>query len=91
MPDFQLDADAHEERLRNARRRATMAAGEHLLVADDADAVAAAAVSLLRDPARARTLARAARALVGARYRWEESAAAVEAAWRDAVGARRAP
>lgn len=55
--------------------------GEHLLVADDPEALAAAVVSLLRDPARGRALARAARALVEQRYRWEDSAAGVEAAW----------
>jgi glycosyltransferase involved in cell wall biosynthesis len=38
-------------------------------------------VSLLRDPAKARALARAARAVVERHYRWEDSAAAVEAAW----------
>lgn len=61
-------------------------AGEHLLVAEDAAGIAAAAVALVRDPARARALARAARALVERRYRWEDSAAAVEAAWRAATG-----
>jgi len=61
-------------------------AGEHLLVADDAAGLAAAAVALLRDPARARTLGRAARALVERRYRWEDSAAAVEAAWEASRG-----
>lgn len=61
-------------------------AGEHLLVGDDAPSLAAAAVSLLRDPGRARAMAREARNLVVARYRWEESARGVEAAWRDAVG-----
>jgi glycosyltransferase involved in cell wall biosynthesis len=60
-------------------------ADEHLLVAEDADAIAAATVTLLRDPARARALARAARALVERRYRWEASADGVEAAWIAAV------
>jgi glycosyltransferase involved in cell wall biosynthesis len=59
--------------------------GEEVLVADDAAGLATAAVALLRDPARARAQARAARALVERRYRWEESAAGVEAAWRAAV------
>jgi sugar transferase (PEP-CTERM/EpsH1 system associated) len=58
--------------------------GEHLLVAEDADGLAAATVALLRDPGRARGLARAARTLVEQRYRWEDSAAGVEAAWRAA-------
>ena len=64
-------------------------AGEHLLVADDAAGLAAAAVELLRNPLRARQIARAARVLVEQGYRWEESAAGVEAAWeaaRDAAG-----
>jgi len=60
-------------------------AGEEVLVADDAAGLAAAAVALLGDPARARAQARAARALVERRYRWEDSAAGVEAAWRAAV------
>jgi len=59
--------------------------GEHLLVAEDAAGLAAAALDLLRDVPRARAMARAARALVERRYRWEDSAAAVEAAWRQAV------
>ena len=59
--------------------------GEHLLVAEDAPGLAAAALDLLRDPARARAMARAARALVERRYRWEDSAAAVERAWQRAV------
>jgi glycosyltransferase involved in cell wall biosynthesis len=61
-------------------------AGEHLLVADDADALAHAVVELLGDPGRGRRLARAARALVERRYRWEDSAAGVESAWRSAAG-----
>ena len=63
-------------------------AGEHLLVADDAPGVAAAAVALLRDPARARVMAAAARALVERRYSWEDSARGVEAAWDAAVRSR---
>jgi glycosyltransferase involved in cell wall biosynthesis len=59
--------------------------GEHLLVAEDAAGLAAATLALCRDPARARAMAHAARALVEARYRWEASAAAVEAAWMDAA------
>jgi sugar transferase (PEP-CTERM/EpsH1 system associated) len=61
-------------------------AGEHLLVAEDAAGLAAAAVDLLRNPARAGQLARAARTLVERSYRWEDSAAGVEAAWQDAWG-----
>jgi sugar transferase (PEP-CTERM/EpsH1 system associated) len=60
--------------------------GEHVMLGEDAGALAAAAVTLLRDPARARSMARAARELVERRYRWEDSVAGVEAAWRAAVG-----
>src|SRR5439155_78663 len=63
--------------------------GEHLLVADDAAGLAAAALDLLRAPGRARVLARAARALVERRYRWEDSAAGVDGAWQRAVDAAR--
>jgi glycosyltransferase involved in cell wall biosynthesis len=55
--------------------------GEHLLVAEDAAGLADATVALLRDAERARALARAGRELVERRYRWEDSAAGVEAAW----------
>jgi polysaccharide biosynthesis protein PslH len=54
---------------------------EHLVVADDTAALAAATAALLREPARARALGRAARRLVETRYRWEASAALVERAW----------
>jgi sugar transferase (PEP-CTERM/EpsH1 system associated) len=63
--------------------------GEHLLVGEDAAAVAAATVALLRDPARARALAVAARALVEQHHSWEDSARGVEAAWDAAVSGRR--
>jgi len=56
-------------------------AGEHVLVAEDAAGLADAAIALLRDPGRAQALARAGRALVERCYRWEDSAAGVEAAW----------
>ena len=55
--------------------------GTHLMVAGDAAELAAATVALLRDPERARAMATAARALVERRYRWDDSAAGVEAAW----------
>jgi glycosyltransferase involved in cell wall biosynthesis len=42
--------------------------GQHLLIADDADAFAAAIAELLRDPSRARGLGDAARLFVGSRY-----------------------
>lgn len=64
-------------------------AGEHFVVADGADALAAAAVGLLREPARARAMAVAARRLVETLYRWETSADAVEAAWIAATQADR--
>ena len=60
-------------------------AGDEVLVAEDAAGLAAAVVALLRDPARARAQARAARAVVERRYRWEDSAAGVEAAWYAAL------
>jgi sugar transferase (PEP-CTERM/EpsH1 system associated) len=58
--------------------------GEHCLVAEDAAGLAAATAALLGDPARRLALARAARRLVERRYRWEDSADGVEAAWRAA-------
>lgn len=60
-------------------------AGEHLLVAEDAAGLAAAAVALLRDPPRAKAMAAAARALVERRYRWAASARSVELAWEAAA------
>jgi sugar transferase (PEP-CTERM/EpsH1 system associated) len=62
---------------------------EHLLVAAAAEGLADATIALLRDPDRARALARAARALVERRYRWEDSASGVEAAWRAAASTPR--
>jgi sugar transferase (PEP-CTERM/EpsH1 system associated) len=59
--------------------------GRHLLVATDAADLAAATVALIRDPARARAMAEAARALVAQRYRWATSAVGVEQAWMDAA------
>src|SRR5262249_60078196 len=58
-----------------ARATAALAVrdGEHLLVADDADALARATVALLGDPPRARALARAARAVVDHPYRSDDS------------------
>jgi sugar transferase (PEP-CTERM/EpsH1 system associated) len=46
-------------------------AGEHLLVADEPDAFAAAVLDLLRDQARAARLATGGRAMVLRHYRWE--------------------
>ncbi|MEJ7926547.1 TIGR03087 family PEP-CTERM/XrtA system glycosyltransferase [Sphingobium sp. AN641] len=45
-------------------------AGEHLLVADDPAAEAAAVCALIDDPVRARAMGLAARARMDARYRW---------------------
>jgi sugar transferase (PEP-CTERM/EpsH1 system associated) len=59
--------------------------GRHLLVAAEAAGLAGATISLLRDGARARSMAEAARALVARRYRWAISAAEVERAWLDAT------
>jgi polysaccharide biosynthesis protein PslH len=58
--------------------------GEHLLLGDTGPALAEAATALLRDEARARRIAEAARALVERAYGWDASAAGVEAAWRAA-------
>jgi glycosyltransferase involved in cell wall biosynthesis len=44
---------------------------EHLIVRDDAESMAAAVVELLRDPARAQQLGRAARAWVEASWTWD--------------------
>lgn len=60
-------------------------AGTHLLVADSAGDLAAAAVGLLRDPARRRTMAIAARELVESRYLWAEAAAELETIWTAVV------
>lgn len=62
--------------------------GEHLLLGADATALAAAASTVLRDPARGRALAKAAHGLVMRRYTWEASADAVEQAWSDARAGR---
>ncbi|HEX5473905.1 MAG TPA: glycosyltransferase [Vicinamibacterales bacterium] len=54
--------------------------GEHLLVADDADAFASAVVRLLRHPEERQALGAAARAFVVAGYDWEVVAAELETA-----------
>jgi sugar transferase (PEP-CTERM/EpsH1 system associated) len=59
--------------------------GEDLLIADGAEALAAATIALLDDPARARAMAASARAVIEARYTWERSADGVEAAWEAAT------
>jgi polysaccharide biosynthesis protein PslH len=48
--------------------------GEHFLRADDADSFAASIGALLSDPARAQSMARAARSLVEARFGWDRVA-----------------
>lgn len=54
--------------------------GRHLLVADDAAGFAAAVARVLADPALRDRLGVEGRALVEARYRWDATVAAVEAA-----------
>lgn len=61
-------------------------AGVHLLVADDADAFAAACAQLLVDPALRDRLVEQARALWHERYRWEVVRPAITAAARHATG-----
>lgn len=58
--------------------------GEHLLLGDSTEELAARAAAILIDPARSAALAGAAHALVRQRYTWDASAAAVEAAWGEA-------
>ena len=48
--------------------------GEHLLVAEDADGLAAATLALLRDPVRARPWRWRPTRVVERRYRWAASA-----------------
>ncbi|OFW65755.1 MAG: hypothetical protein A2Z12_03960 [Actinobacteria bacterium RBG_16_68_21] len=62
--------------------------GEHLLIGEGVDALAAAATKLLTDRVRAENMAIAARTLVEEQYRWETSAAGIEALWERAVGSR---
>jgi glycosyltransferase involved in cell wall biosynthesis len=52
--------------------------GEHLLLADDAEAFARATVALLGDPARRRSLGTAGRELVRDRYAWSQVTRAFE-------------
>ena len=52
--------------------------GKHLLVADEAEAFAAAVVRLLEDPAEAAELGRRGRLLVEDRYGWERSVTELE-------------
>ncbi len=59
--------------------------GEHLLVADEAEAFAAQVVRLLGEPALGRRLARAARAYVEAHHAWAQAAARLEAVYARAM------
>jgi sugar transferase (PEP-CTERM/EpsH1 system associated) len=65
------------------------AAGEHLLLADDAGAFAERTLDLLRDRALADRVAGSARRLVEARYTWERSVADLEEVYRLALEQRR--
>lgn len=64
--------------------------GRDLLVADGADAFAAAVESLLADPRRAAAVAAAGRALVEARYTWEACAAGYAALYAELAAIRSA-
>lgn len=63
--------------------------GRDFVVADGADATAAAVLALLDDPARAEALGRAARAYVEAHHDWEHNFAGVEEVIARAVERRR--
>lgn len=57
--------------------------GTHLQLADSTDALAARVLELLRAPRAAREMGRRGAAMVRTRYGWEQSARALEQAWRD--------
>jgi len=61
-------------------------AGEHVMLADDPPAFAAAVVGLLRDAARRARLETAARALVLEKYDWSAVAGALEGALVNIAG-----
>jgi sugar transferase (PEP-CTERM/EpsH1 system associated) len=61
--------------------------GEHLLMADDPDAFAAAVLRLLDDTALARTLGAAGRRYVEAQHDWRAAARDLEAVYHDAIAA----
>ncbi len=65
--------------------------GRELLLADDAEAFAAAVVSLLRDPARRTTIGRAARHFVENHYDWSVLAPRVESLYAILPLSRRSP
>jgi glycosyltransferase involved in cell wall biosynthesis len=60
--------------------------GRHLLVADNAEAFARCVQQLIREPARAASLAREGRQLVENRYRWERSVSELEEIYRSVTG-----
>jgi glycosyltransferase involved in cell wall biosynthesis len=62
--------------------------GQEALVADDADAFAAAADRLLDDTTLCDTLARAGRAMAEARFDWPKIGAELDRALRDGTGGR---
>jgi glycosyltransferase involved in cell wall biosynthesis len=53
--------------------------GEHYVVADDANATAAAVVSLLGDPSRCAAMGRSARAFVERQFNWDREMGKLEA------------
>lgn len=55
--------------------------GEHLVIADGAEAMASSLLNALRDPGTARVLAERGRALVRERYDWDALAAELERSW----------
>jgi glycosyltransferase involved in cell wall biosynthesis len=57
--------------------------GRDLVVADDASTIAAAVVSLLRDPERGRALGQAARRFVQTNYSWHHALKRMNAIERD--------
>jgi glycosyltransferase involved in cell wall biosynthesis len=63
-------------------------AGPGIVVAEDADGLAAAALTLLEDPDRRRSTGAAGRRRVCEDFTWERSAGAIEDAWRDVVATR---
>lgn len=63
--------------------------GENMLIADDPDAMAAAVVSLVNDPAQAARLGGAARALCLEAYQWSKQLQRFDAALTDAIAGAR--
>ena len=55
--------------------------GEHLVIADEPGALAAALLDAIRDPAAAQALAERGRALVLERYDWDVLADELERSW----------